>query len=195
VPRAERADAVRNRLHLLATAREMLAEQGVDKLTMDGLAERAALGKGTVFRRFGTRAGIFQALLDDDSRSFQEQVMSGPPPLGPGAAPLDRLIAYGRARVGILIGHCEIARAALDGSLPVPVGPEAAFSRMHIRVLLGQIDLGAADLDVLAVQLSAALDDPILLHLSATDLAEAPLQIEKRTAQGWQDLVQRVCRP
>jgi polyketide synthase 12 len=195
VPRAERADAVRNRLHLLATAREMLAEQGVDKLTMDGLAERAALGKGTVFRRFGTRAGIFQALLDDDSRSFQEQVMSGPPPLGPGAAPLDRLIAYGRARVGILIGHCEIARAALDGSQPVPVGPEAAFSRMHIRVLLGQIDLGAADLDVLAVQLSAALDDPILLHLSATDLAEAPLQIEKRTAQGWQDLVQRVCRP
>jgi polyketide synthase 12 len=195
VPRAERADAVRNRLHLLATAREILAEQGVDKLTMDGLAERAALGKGTVFRRFGTRAGIFQALLDDDSRSFQEQVMSGPPPLGPGAAPLDRLIAYGRARVGILIGHCEIARAALDGSQPVPVGPEAAFSRMHIRVLLGQIDLGAADLDVLAVQLSAALDDPILLHLSATDLAEAPLQIEKRTAQGWQDLVQRVCRP
>jgi polyketide synthase 12 len=195
VPRAERADAVRNRLHLLATAREMLAEQGVDKLTMDGLAERAALGKGTVFRRFGTRAGIFRALLDDDSRSFQEQVMSGPPPLGPGAAPLDRLIAYGRARVGILIGHCEIARAALDGSQPVPVGPEAAFSRMHIRVLLGQIDLGAADLDVLAVQLSAALDDPILLHLSATDLAEAPLQIEKRTAQGWQDLVQRVCRP
>jgi polyketide synthase 12 len=195
VPRAERADAVRNRLHLLATAREMLAEQGVDKLTMDGLAERAALGKGTVFRRFGTRAGIFQALLDDDSRSFQEQVMSGPPPLGPGAAPLDRLIAYGRARVGILIGHREIARAALDGSQPVPVGPEAAFSRMHIRVLLGQIDLGAADLDVLAVQLSAALDDPILLHLSATDLAEAPLQIEKRTAQGWQDLVQRVCRP
>jgi polyketide synthase 12 len=195
VPRAERADAVHNRLHLLATAREMLAEQGVDKLTMDGLAERAALGKGTVFRRFGTRAGIFRALLDDDSRSFQEQVMSGPPPLGPGAAPLDRLIAYGRARVGILIGHCEIARAALDGSQPVPVGPEAAFSRMHIRMLLGQIDLGAADLDVLAVQLSAALDDPILLHLSATDLAEAPLQIEKRTAQGWQDLVQRVCRP
>jgi polyketide synthase 12 len=195
VPRAERADAVHNRLHLLATAREMLAEQGVDKLTMDRLAERAALGKGTVFRRFGTRAGIFRALLDDDSRSFQEQVMSGPPPLGPGAAPLDRLIAYGRARVGILIGHCEIARAALDGSQPVPVGPEAAFSRMHIRMLLGQIDLGAADLDVLAVQLSAALDDPILLHLSATDLAEAPLQIEKRTAQGWQDLVQRVCRP
>src|SRR5712691_8722949 len=104
-PPAERADAARNRLHLLATAREMLAEQGADQLTMDGLAERAGLGKGTVFRRFGTRAGIFQALLDDAERTFQEQVLSGPPPLGPGAPPLDRLIAYGRARAEFLIEH------------------------------------------------------------------------------------------
>ena len=66
-PVAECADAARNRRHLLATAREMLAEQGPDTLTMDGLAERAGLGKGTVFRRFGTRAGIFAALLDDSA--------------------------------------------------------------------------------------------------------------------------------
>jgi AcrR family transcriptional regulator len=194
-PRAERADAVRNRLHLLATAREMLAEQGADKLTMDELAERADLGKGTVFRRFGTRAGIFQALLDDDERAFQEQVLFGPPPLGPGATPLDRLIAYGRARVGFLIGHREIARAALDGSQPVPAGSQTPLSQMHIRVLLGLIHLGTANLDVLAVQLTAALDGPLLLYLSASDLNEAPVQIEARIAQGWQDLIQRVCRP
>jgi AcrR family transcriptional regulator len=193
--RVERADAVRNRLHLLATAREMLAEQGTDKLTMDGLAERAGLGKGTVFRRFGTRAGIFQALLDDDERAFQEQVLSGPPPLGPGATPLDRLIAYGRARVGFLIGHREIARAALDGSQPVPAGARTPLSQIHIRMLLGQIHLGAADLDVLAVQLTAALDGPLLLYLSASDLTEAALQTEERIAQGWHDLLQRVCRP
>jgi len=194
-PRGERADAVRNRLHLLATARKMLAEQGADKVTMDGLAERACLGKGTVFRRFGTRAGIFQALLDDEERAFQEQVLSGPPPLGPGAAPLDRLIAYGRARVGFLFAHREIARAALDGSQPVPAGPETTLSRMHIRTLLGQIQLGAADLDTLAVQLTAALDGPLLLYLSASDLTEAAGRIEKRIARGWQDLVHRVCRP
>src|ERR1700716_2552714 len=114
-PRAERADAVRNRAHLLATAREMLAGQGADKLTMDGLAERAGLGKGTVFRRFGTRAGIFQAMLDDDERAFQEQILSGPPPLGPGAPPLERLIAYGRARICFQLAHYDIGRAALDG--------------------------------------------------------------------------------
>jgi polyketide synthase 12 len=193
-PRVERADAARNRQHLLATANEMLAEQGADTLTMDALAERAGLGKGTVFRRFGTRAGIFQALLDDDERVFQERVLGGPPPLGPGAAPLDRLIAYGRARVCFMLDHREVARAAMDGSQAIPAGPEASVSRMHIRMLLGKLDLGAADLDVLALQLTAALDGPLLLYLSASDLDEAALQSGARIAQGWQDLVRRVCR-
>src|SRR5215470_15725969 len=143
LPHPERADAARNRRLLLATAREMLAEEGADKLTMDGLAERAGLGKGTVYRRFGTRAGIFHALLDDDERAFQERVLCGSPPLGPGALPVDRLVAYGRARIDFLIGHREIARAALDGREPVPAGSESPMSRAHIRFLLGQIPLAA----------------------------------------------------
>src|SRR5580700_4288876 len=164
-PPAERADAARNRRLLLATAREIIAGQGAGQgagqLTMDGLAERAGLGKGTVFRRFGTRAGIFQALLDDDERDFQEQVLAGPPPLGPGAPALDRLIAYGRARIDFLIGHREIARAALDGRERVPAGSQTPMSQEHIRSLLIQMSLGAdpkTDLDVLATQLTAALD-------------------------------------
>ena len=195
-PPAERADAARNRRLLLATAREMLAADGADKLTMDGLAERAGLGKGTVFRRFGTRAGIFQALLDDDERAFQQQVLSGPPPLGPGAPPLDRLIAYGRARIGFLIGDREIARAALDGRDPVPAGRQGPMNREHIRLLLGQLRLGAADLDVLATQLTAALDGPLLLYLSSDVLAgDAADNVAKRLARGWEDLVRRVGRP
>jgi AcrR family transcriptional regulator len=194
-PHAERADAARNRRHLLARAREMLAEQEPGKLTMDALAERAGLGKGTVYRRFGTRAGIFHALLDDDERDFQQQVLSGPPPLGPGAPPLDRLIAYGRARIGFLIGHRDIARAALDGREPVPAGSQTPMSRAHIRSLLGQTGLGAVDLDILATQLTAALDGPLLLYLSSAILTEAAPQVSERLGRGWEDLVQRACRP
>lgn len=192
-PHAERADAARNRARLLATAREMIAEDGADKLTMDGLAERSGLGKGTVFRRFGTRAGIFRALLDEDERAFQERVLSGPPPLGPGAPPVDRLVAYGRARTAFLVRHRDIARASLDGSEPVPAGATTPLSQLHIKVLLGQLDLGAADLDLLSVQLTAALDGPLLLYLSS-DAVEAGAFAE-RVAASWQDLVQRVCRP
>jgi AcrR family transcriptional regulator len=197
-PHAERADAARNRRLLLATAREMLAEEGPDKLTMDGLAERAGLGKGTVFRRFGTRAGIFAALLDDDERDFQQQVLAGPPPLGPGAPPPARLIAYGRARIDFLIGHREIARAALDGRERIPAGSQSPMSREHIRFLLGEMSLGAdpkPDLDVLATQLTAALDGPLLLYLSSAILTQAAPQVSERLGRGWQDLIQRICRP
>ena len=194
-PHAERADAARNRRHLLATARQMLAEQDPGTLTMDALAERAGLGKGTVFRRFGTRAGIFAALLDDDERAFQQQVLAGPPPLGPGAAPLDRLIAYGRARTGFLIAHRDIARATLDGHQPIPGRSQSPLSQLHIRVLLGQMNLSDADLDMLAVQLTAALDGPLLLYLSGSDLTAASAGTAERIAHSWQDLAQRVCRP
>jgi len=194
-PPAERADAARNRRLLLAAARELIAEEGADRLTMDALAARAGLGKGTVFRRFGTRAGIFQALLDDDERDFQRQVLSGPPPLGPGAPPLDRLVAYGRARIEFLIGHREIARAALDGRETVPAGSQTPMSRAHIRALLGEMRLGAPDLDVLATQLTGALDAPLLLYLSAATLAQAAPQVARRLGQGWEDLARRVARP
>jgi AcrR family transcriptional regulator len=191
LPPPERADAARNRRLLLATARQLLVEQGADKITMDGLAEHAGLGKGTVFRRFGTRAGIFQALLDDDERNFQQQVLSGSPPLGPGAAPLDRLIAYGQARIKFLTEHREIARAALDGSQPVPAGSQTPMSRAHIRYLLQDMGLSAAEPDVLALQLTAALDGPLLLYLS--NVANAP-EVCERLGRGWEDLVRRVCR-
>ena len=189
-PREERADAARNRVRLMATAREMLAEVGADKLTMDALAERSGLGKGTVFRRFGTRAGIFQSLLDEGERAFQEQVLSGPPPLGPGAAPLERLIAYGQARVGFMLEHRDIARAALDGRQPIPAGSQTPMSQVHIRILLGQMDLGPVNLDILAVQLTAALDGPLLLYLSAADLrARRPRGRAAAAPTARQDLV------
>ena len=120
----------------------------------------------------------------------QQRVLSGPPPLGPGAAPLERLIAYGRARIDFLTGHHEIARAALDGSQPVPAGSQTPMSRVHIRYLLLQMRLGS-DVDVLALQLTAALDGPLLLYLSGT---EKTPQTCERLAHGWEDLVRRVSR-
>lgn len=192
-PRAERADAVRNREHLLRAAREMLAEQGVDKVTMDGLAERAGLGKGTVFRRFGTRAGIFRALLDADERNFQEQVLSGPPPLGPGAEPVERLVAYGRARIAFLLDHQAVARAAIDRNRPAPVG-DASVTQLHIRMLLPKA-APMPNLDGVAVQLTAALEGPLLLYLSRPE-TDTDLTAETRDFLGdaWQTLIERLVR-
>lgn len=188
----ERADAARNRAVLIETAREMLNDVGVEQITMDALAERSGLGKGTVFRRFGTRSGIFMALLGDGERTFQERALSGPPPLGPGAEPLNRLVAFGPARLRFLLENREIARAAMGGRAVVPSGPPATMTQRHIRMLLQQMGIDAADLDILAMQLTAALDVPLLLY-AAPDASEHPeTTFEDRLARGWEDLVHRL---
>ncbi|MGW0500927.1 TetR/AcrR family transcriptional regulator [Streptomyces sp. NPDC003007] len=201
-PRAERADAARNREQLLAVAREMAAELGADKVTMDGLAERAGLGKGTVYRRFRTRAGIFHALLEDDEHAFQHQVLAGPPPLGPGAEPLDRLVAYGRARVAYLADHVTIVRSSLDRHRAVPAEGGSGFTQAHIRMLLGRAGTGVADLDSLTVQLTSALEGPFMIFLALPGNgpdgdAEADAAFQRRTrplGDSWQTLIERVCR-
>jgi len=59
-----RADARRNREKVLAAARAVFAEQGVDA-QMDDVARRADVGVGTVYRHFPTKDALLQALADE----------------------------------------------------------------------------------------------------------------------------------
>lgn len=197
-PRTERADAARNREHLLGVAREMISEYGANRVTMDALAERARLGKGTVFRRFGSRAGIFAALLDDADRKFQQQVLYGPPPLGPGANTIARLIAYGSARIGFLFEHHAIERAALDRNQQVTIAA-GGMSTTHIRMLLGQARreglLHTPDIDSLAMQLAAALEGPFVMYLlPAENTAPESARQQAALAESWEALIGQVLK-
>src|SRR6187431_410062 len=98
-PPRERSDAARNRDAVLCAARRLIDDRGVDALTMDAVAEAAGVGKGTVFRRFGNRAGLMARLLDESEAAWQGAVISGPPPLGPGAPARERLLAFGHSRL------------------------------------------------------------------------------------------------
>jgi AcrR family transcriptional regulator len=59
-----RADARRNREKVLAAARAIFAEDGVDA-QMDDVARRAGLGVGTVYRHFPTKEALVNALSDE----------------------------------------------------------------------------------------------------------------------------------
>ena len=98
----ERADAARNRRRVLAAAAELFAAHGVGNVTMDDVATRAGVGKGTLYRRFGDRSGLAAALLDERERELQSRILAGPPPLGPGAAPAERLAAFVGAYLAFL---------------------------------------------------------------------------------------------
>lgn len=114
-PPKERADATRNRAAVLGAAAELFAEHGVENVSMDAIAARAQVGKGTLFRRFGDKAGLAAALLDERERVLQEQILFGPPPLGPGPSDdppraADRLRAFVSAYLDYALAHLDIVR-------------------------------------------------------------------------------------
>lgn len=188
-PPPERADASRNRELLLCTARRLVEELGVAGLSMDVLAAEAGLGKGTVFRRFGSRAGLFTALLDEYERDFQAACLSGPAPFGPGAEPVERLIAFGHERLRFLAERAYLIREA-DAHLTRGANAPAAFARLHVRILLQAAGAGG-DVEVLAFNLLAALEAPLAFHVEQRAGSVAQLSPE-RLAAGWSDLVGRV---
>jgi AcrR family transcriptional regulator len=59
-----RADAERNRRHLLETAQEVFASEGL-AIPIDEVARRAGLGVGTLYRHFPTKEALFEAILVD----------------------------------------------------------------------------------------------------------------------------------
>ena len=185
--RTERADAARNREAILCAAQRLVSERGVDGVTMDEVACSAGVGKGTLFRRFGDRNGLLRALLDERERAFQESFIRGPAPLGPGAGPYERLIAYGERRLEEVEIQGEILAAAEAGAPGERLAHRVyGAHRAHIRALLLEAAPGC-DADYLADVLLGALAAELVLHQRRS--LEMPAE---RLREGWISLVDGV---
>ncbi len=182
----ERGDAARNRLRLLDAARTLIAERGTDAVSMDDIAAAAGVGKGTVFRRFGSRAGLMMVLLDSDERALQEAVLFGPPPLGPDAAPLQRLLAFGRERLRFVDVHRQLLSEA-NRDPDARYNAAYAVLHTHVRVLLAAAG-STGDLDLQADALLALLD---------ADYVTRQLVDRDRTLDGlgdaWESVARKLC--
>jgi AcrR family transcriptional regulator len=161
----ERRDAARNRELILAAARRLFEREGPAAVSMDRVAEEAGVGKGTLYRRFGDRAGLALALLDARERELQEELIRGAPPLGPGAAPVERIVAFGHAWLDVLASHGDIVLAAESGSIGARFrGSVYASHRSHLELLVAEA-CPDADAGYLADALLAALDSELVLFM------------------------------
>ncbi len=125
---------------------------------MDDIAAAAGVGKGTLFRRFGSRAGLMMVLLDEDERAIQQAFLFGPAPLGPEAPPpLQRLLAFGRERLRFVQTHRDLLLDANRDPDSRYSAPPFAVMHTHVRVLLDAAG-SSGDLDAQADALLALLD-------------------------------------
>lgn len=185
--RGERADAARNRSALLNAAECLMRERGTDAITMDAVACAAGVGKGTLFRRFGDRAGLFHALLDESERRLQEGFIRGPAPLGPGSPPAERLIAFGHALLELTHARGDLLVAAEPAARGQRYRrPVYAAYRAHLAALLGEI-VGREEAQYLADVLLGALAPDLVLHQSLV-LGMSMAQLKN----AWQHLVLRI---
>jgi AcrR family transcriptional regulator len=185
----ERVDAARNRARILEAAKRLFEADGPDAVSMDAIAAAAGVGKGTLFRRFGDRSGLAHALLDEHERTLQESMIRGEAPLGPGAPPVERLIAYGRARIELLEAHGAIFMAAettnprrfrdVDGNV-------MAWHRAHVMALIRESGINC-DVDYMADALLAPLTAGVYVH--QRKVRQMPLS---QIADGYEDLVRRL---
>ncbi|WP_197026037.1 TetR/AcrR family transcriptional regulator [Nocardioides sp. URHA0020] len=184
-PPPERRDAARNRELLLEAARRLVHQHGAPGVTMDAVAAAAGVGKGTVFRRFESREGLMAAVLNYSESEWQGAVMSGPAPLGPGAEPWERLLAFGRSRLETTLVHAELIRAAgrAGGSRSFAA---YSFATRHVHYLLHELGV-TGDLPLLAVALLAPLE-ALILDQQVT-VEGFPLE---RVYAGWVDLARRI---
>jgi AcrR family transcriptional regulator len=160
-----RADAVRNRAAVLDAAQRVIARDGATALRIGDVAREAGVGAGTIYRGFGSKRELLLELLGERERELQDAVISGPPPLGPGAPADERLVAFLMALHGLVTEHRELLLAA-DESSPLSRFSQATYAgwRQHAAILLGELH-PAADALVLADLALAPFTAALHVHL------------------------------
>jgi AcrR family transcriptional regulator len=149
----ERADAARNRRAILRATEELLSTHDLAQVSMDRVAAAAGVGKGTVFHRFGNREGLMRALVESRVQALSAAVESGPPPLGPGAPPADRLAAFEQASTDRLSSpiylswHAHVSGliASAAPSLDADLVAHLLLGSLHSDLMLRFLRTGETD--------------------------------------------------
>lgn len=184
--RPRRRDASRNRERILEAAEQAFAAHGHDA-TMEEIAQAAGVGKGTLYRNFGSRADLARTLLDTRSRRLQAEALRTASPLSGGSA-VARLRDFLEALLAFTFDNLDLLCVAAEdpGSLSREIGAYV-WQRQVVVVLLGEIagDRPGLDPDYLTDAL-LNLADPALLAHQVRNVGLTP----ERISAGLGDLVE-----
>ncbi|WP_231946495.1 TetR/AcrR family transcriptional regulator [Auraticoccus monumenti] len=174
--RALRADAVRNRLRVLEAAEQLLREaEDPSAVTMDAVAAAAGVGKGTLFRRFGDRNGLVQALYAERAdlvrAALPELIASFPDPVDRAVAVLDTITVF---KLDNLAVSSVLEQAGRGSPYENPTyGAWHALVREQVVAARGP-----AHADHFAHALLAATRSDLLGHLRGTSPSQVRADLE-----------------
>lgn len=106
---ARRGTRQDTRQKVFRAAVELIAEHGYAATTVDAIAERAGVAKGTVFYNFGTKEGLFEALLEHSINMLAEALADA----DTGESALDALDSVVLGQLRFFEEHGAFARVLL----------------------------------------------------------------------------------
>ena len=165
--RPQRSDAARNRAAVLVAAHELFATAAAPaRLSMVDVAAAAGVGKGTLFRAFGNRAGLLQALWQRRYEPLRDAIESGPPPLGPETNPRQRIAAILDAILVVKLDNRHLTLALEERSGGTSLYEQPQYQSVHrlLRDLLRDAGRGKES-ELRAHLLLAAVRADLLDHL------------------------------
>ncbi|MFH8558338.1 TetR/AcrR family transcriptional regulator [Streptomyces celluloflavus] len=168
--RKSRKDAARNREAVLAAADALFARrESPADITMADVASAAGVGKGTLFRAFGDRAGLLRALYEARLEPVRQAVEAGPAPPGPTTPPQDRVPALLDAVLCFKLDNRRLALALEESGSGSPYRAEH-YERWHglLQAVLEQIP-GLTDSHFTAHALLAATRADLVEHLAGEE--------------------------
>jgi AcrR family transcriptional regulator len=151
-------DAMAKRI--LDAALALAAASGLKHLTMDDVARRAGVGRMTVYRRFGSRESLIDALSIREARRCLAAIAAAPDPLDP----IDeRLADVFVATLKVIREHPlleRLARVEPEALLFELTRDDSAVFRLVREFLIGLISQGQVG------QAPAGADPPLLAELA-----------------------------
>jgi AcrR family transcriptional regulator len=153
---------------VLAAADALFADaDGPHSVSMDAIAAAAGVGKGTLFRAFGSRDGLLDALWAGKLAALHEAVEAGETPLGPGAPSRERIVAFLGALLTFKLDNRHLMRAREVASTGVLQSEHYRWMHGLLRNLIEDAAPGAmaADAGYAAHSLLAALHIDLIEEL------------------------------
>ncbi|MYS57624.1 MULTISPECIES: TetR/AcrR family transcriptional regulator [Streptomycetaceae] len=155
---------------MLAAADELFARADRRDVTIDDIAAAASVGKGTIFRLFGSRDGLLDTLWATKADDLRDQAENGPPPLGPGAPARDRAVAFLDAVLSFKLDNRNLLRAREVATPGLLQSEQYRWMRDLLTQIVSEAKpaLTAEDAEYLAHALLAAVHIDLVEELLAS---------------------------
>ena len=172
------------RRSLIQAGREILAESGVDALSLREVARRAKVSQAAPYHHFAGKAELVSAIAQHGFEDFARALRAGADAAGGGA--LQRLTSMGLAYVRFAVSNPELFRLLFRPELRGGTRQGAAAAAMQAAGSAAyQVFLDAVTAAVEEGSVQGSVDDVAVAALSAvhglsTLLVDGPVDISQR---------------